>query len=57
MNSTRRLDPAGLDKLDPAGQFMEATSTVSVPPSGWRNKAVSTDFHALRQDFSPTDVI
>ena len=32
----------------------KATFSVHGNPSGWTPKSVSTDFHALRQDFSPT---
>jgi len=27
---------------------------LNAPPLGWRNESVETDFHELRQDFSPT---
>jgi mycoredoxin len=31
----------------------KAACSVHGSPSGWHNKSVSTDFHELRQDFSP----
>jgi len=37
----------------PKGCFAKAACSVYGSPSDWRNESVSTDFDALRQDFSP----